>query len=78
MNKIVREHYPVSQLPADIRAEFPEDVSVKITVEEQGGGLTKEQALERIARLQDDNRGRGVSLEDAVGRIRRLRDEWDD
>ncbi|OJF93624.1 hypothetical protein [Pararhizobium antarcticum] len=36
MNKIVRDHYPVSQLPDDLRTGFDKDATVRIVIEEQG------------------------------------------
>jgi hypothetical protein len=34
MNKIVRDHYPVSQLPDDLRTGFDKDATVRIVIEE--------------------------------------------
>ena len=45
MNKLVREHYPVSNLPEDLREGFGVDASVRVTIvadeadEEQAGHL---------------------------------------
>ena len=33
MNRIVREHYPVSKLPEDLRKEFPGQEEVTLTLE---------------------------------------------
>jgi hypothetical protein len=35
MNKIVRDHYPVSRLPDDLRTGFDHDATVRIVIEEQ-------------------------------------------
>lgn len=32
MNKLVRDHYPVSNLPADLREGFEADASVRVTI----------------------------------------------
>lgn len=77
MNKIVRQHYPVSQLPADLRAQFAEDTSVTITIEEEiRKPLTREQLLEMFEKARKNSPG--TTLEEAVARVRALRDEWDD
>ena len=35
MNKIVRDHYPVSQLPDDLRVGLDENATVRIVIEER-------------------------------------------
>ena len=91
MNKIVREHYPVSQLPEDIRKEFEGTATVRLVVEE-APAITGAAALETLeARYEkhlamltakgpiDFGQHRGkTSIAEAVTRIRELRDEWDD
>ena len=76
MNKIVREHYPVSSLPQDLRQGLDPEDSVRVIIEEsaphpeqQKKELRELMALARLAQPLDD---------DPVGRIRKLRDEWDD
>ena len=76
MNKIVREHYPVSKLPEDLREGIPPGASVRVVVEEERRPLSKEEFLNS---LQEARRhAKGVTLDEAVARIRELRDEWDD
>ena len=76
MNKIVREHYPASKLPDDLRFDLPADASVTVTVvEERKHPVSKERFL---ADLWQFERGRGVTGAEAVARVRELRDEWDD
>jgi len=91
MNKIIREHYPVANLPEDLREGLTGHETVKIVIEEDGGltGLAAVEAAERKyqnnllelrARVPADfgaHRG-SVTIEEAVARIRALRDEWDD
>lgn len=36
MNKIVLEHYPVSQLPDDMRRGFDDSATVKVVIEQEG------------------------------------------
>jgi hypothetical protein len=91
MNRIVREHYPVANLPEDLRQEF-EGVETVTVMVEQAADLTGSAAIEDAGRryrqrVQDllthtpgpvgAHRG-GVTIEEAVARIRALRDEWDD
>jgi hypothetical protein len=77
MNKIVRQHYPVSQLPADLRAQFADGASVTITIEDEvKNPLTREQLLEMFRKAREN--APGTTLEEAVARVRTLRDEWED
>lgn len=77
MNKIVRQHYPVSQLPKDLRAQFAEGTSVTITIEDEiRNPLTREQLLTMFEEARKNSPG--TTLEEAVARVRALRDEWDD
>jgi hypothetical protein len=81
MNKIVREHYPVERLPADLRAELPLGSSVTVTVtanEEMPRALTSREAAALIAQMRVRNKGKGVTPEEAAADVRRSRDEWDD
>lgn len=76
MNKIVREHYPVSKLPEDLREGIPPGASVRVVVEEERKPLSRD---EMLASLQAARKhAKGVTVEEAVTRIRELRDEWDD
>lgn len=93
MNKIVREHYPVSKLPEDLQREFDGAKTVRIVSEEAASteaerdfwsipiGELKPQTPEEFKRDLQKIRNSGlpsVSPEEAVRRIRELRDEWDD
>lgn len=85
MKKIVREHYPVSQLPEDLRAQFPGVETVRLVIEEGGKDdiadrsvhRSREQMIADFDAVRCENHPH-VSLDDAVARIRALRDEWDD
>lgn len=91
MNKIVRERYPVSQLPEDIRKEFEGTATVRLIIEETPAitGVVALEAFEaryekHLATLAskgqidfDKHRGK-TSIAEAVARVRELRDEWDD
>lgn len=76
MNKIVREHYPASMLPEELRAGLPSDASVTVTVEEERSPITKEELARQIAKVRRHLVKR-VTIEEAVARVRELRDEWD-
>jgi len=86
MNKIVREHYPVENLPDDLRQLVPgaDFVTVEVTEEPVDPDaplpLSVEDAVALMREMQRhvSERGEGVSWEEAVRRVRELRDEWDD
>lgn len=86
MNKIVREHYPVEKLPADLRAEVEGLNTVTVTIDaepEQQAGESRQgkaswpELLERLRALRASGEIEAVTSEEAVARIRALRDEWD-
>jgi hypothetical protein len=86
MNKIVREHYPVSQLPEDLRAQFPGVETVRLVIEEgaaqqsDNGPLGRGEGEDFWVTLQQARTSlkEPRSLRDAVADIRALRDEWDE
>lgn len=91
MNKITREHFPVSKLPEELRKEFEGIETVRLVVEEESQ-LTGAAAITALeARYQnhwakiaaggpiDYTRHRGnTTIEEAVARVREIRDGWDD
>lgn len=90
MNRIVREHYPVANLPEDLREGLDAGAMVRVVVEvapappmktpdfssENEKPLTVDDFKSLIAQIRAQNRP-SVSAEEAVARIRELRDEWD-
>ncbi|MBO9096765.1 MULTISPECIES: hypothetical protein [unclassified Rhizobium] len=86
MNKLVRDHYPVSKLPEDLREGFNPvgTVRVVIEVEDRVPALhveTKPMTGKDVAEAIRSYKALGrpsVTTEEAVARIRALRDEWDD
>jgi hypothetical protein len=80
MNKIVKEHYPASKLPVELREGIDPTGHVTVTVIEEDGEkrkpLTREELRELIEQAQRD--AKDGTIEDAVARVRSLRDEWDD
>jgi len=85
MNKIVRDHYPVANLPEDLREGFGagDTVRVVIEMEDENGvsdsirkPITGKDTVEAIRRYKALGRP-SITPEEAVARIRELRDEWD-
>ncbi|MBP1851715.1 hypothetical protein [Rhizobium halophytocola] len=83
MNRIVREHYPVDRLPADLREGLAEHATVRIEIEVEAATkeapeklLTVQDTLEMIRKYRAEHPER-VTAEESVARIRELRDEWD-
>jgi hypothetical protein len=80
MNKIIREHYPASKLPDDLRGAVPPQATVRVTVETEDAPSRK--SLRQIMRDIEEARRSGkwpaTTTEEGVARIRALRDEWDD
>jgi hypothetical protein len=76
MNRIIREHYPASKLPDDLRegVDPKANVTVTITVEDL-------KPPERVMTLEEIFAARRPpfrTAEEIVASIRQLRDEWDD
>ena len=91
MNKVVREHFPVSTLPEELRKEFIGRETVRLVVEENEElkGAAAVEALEEKYKRHwtelaskgpiDFSRHRGkTTIAEAVATIRELRDEWDE
>lgn len=89
MNKIVRDHYPVENLPSDLRNGLEDQTTVRIVIEveaqtttdtETGSGIkelrTVADTLDMIRKYKAEQRP-SVSAQEAVDRIRALREEWD-
>ena len=83
MNKIVREHYPVENLPADLREGLTEGSTVRVVVEvddfktDEAERRSVKQTLEQLEKLRQ-GRVPDADMAEAVSRIRALRDEWED
>ena len=74
MNKIIREHYPASKLPEDLRPNDDPEARVTVTIE-------TEEKPERVMTLDEIFSQRGFvrrTKEEIDADIRRQRDEWDD
>jgi hypothetical protein len=75
MNKIIREKYPVSSLPEDLRQGLEPSAYVRVVIE---GVEAVAVQKARLAELLKSARQSKPLDSDPVARIRKLRDEWDD
>ena len=75
MNKIIRDHYPVSALPDDLRGGLDPKMRVRVIIEEQQAQLW---GTTQLSDLLAAARRLPPIGDDPVARIRKLRDEWDD
>ena len=79
MNRIVREHYPVAQLPEALREGFDETGHVRVTVEPTSAeSVTSIEARRaRLAQLFAEARPSFNGLDEIAAHIEALRREWD-
>ena len=75
MNRIVREHYPASRLPEDLREGVNPQSVVTVTIVEEDKTPEQIMTLEEIFSLKGFRRR---SAQEIDADIRRQRDEWDD
>ena len=75
MNRIVRENYPASKLPDDLRGNLHPSSTVTVIVAEEEQQPEKVMSLEEIFSLEGFRRR---SAEEIDSDIQRMRDEWDD
>jgi hypothetical protein len=75
MNRIVREHYPASKLPEDLRAGVDPSSTVTVTIVEEEKRSEKVMSLEEIFALRTPPFRTAQEIDDD---LRRDRDEWDD
>lgn len=76
MNKIIREHYPASKLPEDLRegVDLGANVTVTVTVE----GLQRPEHVMTLEEIFASRRPPFRTVEEIDAEIRRQRDEWND
>lgn len=76
MNKIVREHYPASKLPEDLREGVDPEamVTVTVTVDE----LKRPERVMTLEEIFAMRRPPFRTVADIDADIRRRRDEWND
>ena len=75
MNRIIREHYPASRLPEDLRAGVDPSATVTVTIVEEENRPEKVMSLEEIWALRTPPFRTAKEIDDD---LRRQRDEWDD
>jgi hypothetical protein len=75
MNRIIRENYPASKLPEDLRAGVDPSSTVTVTIVEEEKRPEKVMSLEEIFSLKGFRRRSAKEIDDDM---RRQRDEWDD
>ena len=75
MNRIVRENYPASKLPDDLRAGVDPSSTVTVTIVEEEKRPEKVMTLDEIFAMR---RPPFRSAEEIDADLRRQRDEWND
>jgi hypothetical protein len=75
MNRIIRENYPASKLPEDLRAGVDPAATVTVTIVEEEKRPEKVMSLEEIWALRTPPFRTAREIDDD---LRRQRDEWDD
>ena len=75
MNKIIRENYPASKLPEELREGIDPSTHVTVTVVAEDKPDRLPMTLEEIFSLTGFRRR---SAEEIDADIRKMRDEWDD
>ena len=76
MNKIVRDHYPVDKLPADLRAGLDpaQPVTIVLTQEADGPG---DRGQGQFSRFRHLGRSHFSDPQEILEHVTRLRGEWD-
>ena len=75
MNRIVRENYPASKLPDDLRAGVDPSATVTVVIVEEEKRPEKVMTLEEIFSLKGFTRRSAAEINDD---LRHQRDEWND
>ena len=75
MNKIVKEHYPASKLPVELREGIDPSGHVTVTVIEEERPPEHVMTLEQIFATRHPPYLTAAQIDEI---IRRSRDEWDD
>ncbi len=81
MNRIVREHYPVSKLPEDLREGFGPHDEVRVTIDAAPEEVVPANQPNARAGLFSQYKplvkARFTFLEEINDHVRALREEWD-
>lgn len=75
MNKIVKEHYPASRLPEDLRMGVDPAATVTVTIEQEAASPGGVVTLEDIWSSRTPPFKTAGEIDNE---LRRQRDEWDD
>ena len=75
MNRLVRENYPASKLPEDLRAGLDPEAAVTVTIVEETKSPKTAMSLEEIWALRAPPFRTAQEIDED---LRRARDEWDD
>ena len=75
MNRIIRENYPASKLPEDLRAGVDPSSTVTVTIVEEEKRPEEVMSLDEIWALRTPPLRTAQEIDDD---LRRDRDEWDD
>ena len=75
MNRIIRENYPASKLPEDLRVGVDPDATVTVTIVEEDKRPEQVMDIDEIFSLKGFRRRSAAEIDDD---LRRQRDEWDD
>jgi hypothetical protein len=75
MNRIIRENYPASKLPEDLRAGVDPAATVTVTIVEEEKRPEKVMSLDEIFSMKGFQRRSAAEIDED---LRRQRDEWDD
>jgi hypothetical protein len=80
MNRIVREHYPVAELPEDLREGFEPNEKVRVIIEPETRRVSRPDKVTTLEELfaRADAHLPKRSIDEIAAEIRRQRDEWDD
>ena len=75
MNTIVREHYPVSELPEDLREGVDIAGRVRVVIDQEEPAPDPALSLDELFAMR---RSPNRTTDEIVAEVRRQRDEWDD
>jgi hypothetical protein len=75
MNRIVKEHYPASKLPEDLREGLDPGAKVMVTIVEEEKVREKVLSLDELFAMRRTIYRSGAELD---AELRRQREEWDD
>jgi hypothetical protein len=75
MNKIVREHYPASQLPKDLRPSDDPNARVTVIIEEEGKPAGRSKARHAVASYVGSGEHVHGSPEEVLAHMRSFRED---